>query len=1054
VNVRKLIDVNPDPAVDDFQPGIGWSMTATTSPTPSAWVLPTGASGASATTTTGGDGFANFQWSTPTPTDSNVTVAETPQSGFTNDPTASTCTYRTPDHPTDQAMPGFTASANQFSGTAPADSIVTCTMVNRIPPAPAVTIQKLTNGADANTAPGPFIHIGDPITWTYDVTNTGNTTLSSVAVTDDQGVAVSCPQTTLAVGEDMTCTASGTSVAGQYANTGTVNAVGGGTPVSASDPSHYFGIATGIDIEKDTNGVDANSPPGPLLTVGSAVNWTYTVTNTGSVPLTSILVTDDQGVAVTCPGTTLAAGASFTCTASGTAAAGEYSNVGTVSALTPGLVTIGDSDPSHYFGVNPSVTVTKSTNADPADVAPGPLLPVGTTVTWVYDVTNNGNVPLLSWHPTDSAGVTVNCQQILVLLPGKSGLCYAQGTVTAGQYTNTATVSAVNVLDPLGPHVTASNNANYFGEQGGIALQKSTNGFDADAPPGPFILVGNPINWVYHVTNTGNDTLSSIQVVDLQSVGVTCPGTTLAAGASMDCTASGIAAIGQYANLAFTRGVTPTGKVVRAIDPSHYFGGVPGVHIETLTDDVDADTGHGPYIPTAGPVAWAYVVANVGNLALNNVAVTDNQGVTVSCPQTTLAVGATMTCSAAGTSTDGQYANIGSVTATDTSSTAVSDADPSHYFGFDPQIHVENHTNGDDADTGSGPTVPVGSVVNWTYLVTNPGNVPLERIAVVDNRGVAVSFVGGDTNSNGLLDPGEAFTYHAAAAATAGQYANTATATGLDPLERAIQAVDPSHYNAAATTPPPPGPTGTSTIRVVKRWARSTGVTTIFVDRDGKAPYDASTRADSSGDAAAYTLPVSTDAFVGETVVPKGYTATINCGGGAQVYHGGPFHVTSPAANGATLTCTIVNTGPKPVPVIVVAKTANRRTILGLQTVGFKITVANEGRAAATKLDVCDVIPDGLVFTRARGAHFVKGDACWRIVRLTAGTKKRFIVTVRASSDKTKVYVNVVTVSGKVATCAKRIGLSAQRPVVTCRAHAAIHVVASAKPGHAGGVTG
>lgn len=38
------------------------------------------------------------------------------------------------------------------------------------------------------------------------------------------GVIVTCPKTSLVPGESMTCTASGTAVAGQYANIGTAKA--------------------------------------------------------------------------------------------------------------------------------------------------------------------------------------------------------------------------------------------------------------------------------------------------------------------------------------------------------------------------------------------------------------------------------------------------------------------------------------------------------------------------------------------------------------------------------------------------------------------------------------------------------------------------------------------------------------------------------------------------------------------------------------------------------------------------------------------------------------
>ena len=106
------------------------------------------------------------------------------------------------------------------------------------------------------------------------VTNTGDDPLTDVVVTDDQGVAVSCPQTTLAPDASMTCTApAGTAEPGQYENLATATATGTGGTVRDSDPSHYFGAEPSIDIEKSTNGADADAAarapdprrrPGPL----------------------------------------------------------------------------------------------------------------------------------------------------------------------------------------------------------------------------------------------------------------------------------------------------------------------------------------------------------------------------------------------------------------------------------------------------------------------------------------------------------------------------------------------------------------------------------------------------------------------------------------------------------------------------------------------------------------------------------------------------------------------------------------------------------------------
>ena len=216
-----------------------------------------------------------------------------------------------------------------------------------------VTLEKATNGHDADRPPGPSIGVGDPVTWTYVVVNTGSVELSGIEVTDDQEVLVGCPGTALLPGASMTCTGSGTAVAGQYANLGTVAAADpSGNPVGAEDPSHYFGIAAepSIDIEKSTNGEDADKAPGPTIPVGQPVAWDYFVLNDGGAELFDIVVTDDQGVLVECPLTSLPSGESMICTAAGIAVEGQYSNLGAVTAVDAEGNVVGDQDLSHYFG--------------------------------------------------------------------------------------------------------------------------------------------------------------------------------------------------------------------------------------------------------------------------------------------------------------------------------------------------------------------------------------------------------------------------------------------------------------------------------------------------------------------------------------------------------------------------------------------------------------------------------------------------------------------------------------------------------------------------------
>ena len=113
------------------------------------------------------------------------------------------------------------------------------------PAGPAVKIKKSTNGDDADSAPGPSITVGSPVTWRYVVANTGTISLTGIVVADDRGVSVNCSgQTTLPAGQTMTCTGSGVATLGQYANIGKVTAASASGPVDDTDSSHYLGVTS------------------------------------------------------------------------------------------------------------------------------------------------------------------------------------------------------------------------------------------------------------------------------------------------------------------------------------------------------------------------------------------------------------------------------------------------------------------------------------------------------------------------------------------------------------------------------------------------------------------------------------------------------------------------------------------------------------------------------------------------------------------------------------------------------------------------------------------
>ncbi len=453
-------------------------------------------------------------------------------------------------------------------------------------PEPAISIIKETSGDQSSWGDGVYIAAGAPVYWRYIVQNTGNVELTGISVTDDKGVQVTCPKTVLAKGESMTCTASGTAVAGSYSNIGTVV---GTTPagtdpatVSDTDPSSYFGSAPAVSIKKYTNGVDADDAPGPYIPVGGAVTWTYKVENTGNVDLTDVTVTDNQpGVTVTCQHVgPLAPHQIITCTASGTAIAGQYANVGTVVGYF-GQTKVSDSDPSHYYGTKPGISIVKETSADQSTWGDGIYIPAGAPVYWRYIVTNTGNVRLTEVKVRDDQGVSVNCTGTKALAPGASMTCYANGTAVKGQYSNIGSAEGTTPAGTDPKTVRAEDPSSYFGSAPAVSIKKYTNDKDADEPTGPYIPVGGAVMWKYVVTNTGNVDLTNLVITDdHQGVTVQCTHTDfLAPGASMTCTASGTAIAGQYKNVGTVKAkCAKTGQTVSASDPSHYYG-VTGLEV-------------------------------------------------------------------------------------------------------------------------------------------------------------------------------------------------------------------------------------------------------------------------------------------------------------------------------------------------------------------------------------------------------------------------------------------------------------------------------------------
>lgn len=584
---------------------------------------------------------------------------------------------------------------------------------------PGVTITKRTNDQDANSAPGPYILMGEPVTWTYTITNSGNVPLTEIAVMDDNGTpldasddfSVLCDSTELAPSAGQTCEASATAVEGQYANTATVTTqpkVGDmliGAPITSSDISHYFGARISMTLEKTTNGEsDDNSPPGPFIMIGQTVPWTYKVTNTGNIAIGSINVMDDNGTPsnpaddrVVCPITTLDPGKSNNpnaCKWSAPAIGGQYMNVGTAAMEMLGIV-FSATDLGHYYGYDPDDVlglILKINDQTPIGEPPVTYLNAGGEINLVYSVYNGSpEAEITVTQLTDDNGTPllldddeVVCQDITIQ-PLSVQTCSRTITALSGWVEHSGIVAAALPGEPL-PEKTVK--AAYFGVTPGISIIKLTNGQDPAGPLDLLVKTGTAVTWEYEVTNTSNVDLNVVTVTDSRGVSVNCPYTGLALGEGMTCTASGTAQAGSYSNIGSVSGTPPGGLApFTASAASYYYGVLVGITMDFRVNDDPADESPGPEFPEGQTITFSYEVTNTGNYEMVDVLVIDSAAGMISCPKTVLAAGETMVCTPQEIVTLGGQSRLATVTGK-VNGENISDNDPVYFTGIEDEYFV------------------------------------------------------------------------------------------------------------------------------------------------------------------------------------------------------------------------------------------------------------------------------------------------------------------------------------------------------------------------------
>jgi len=416
---------------------------------------------------------------------------------------------------------------------------VTCTFSNRYP---ALTLAKEV----ATSAAGPWqehvtVQVGSAIYYRLSLTNSGNAALSGLSVTDPTVDASGCAwPTELAPGASAACVVGPVEAeAGEHTNTAQALALfvmqppeaaaDGLTIYSNEDSAAYTGVVPGLEIAKSV--APASAAP------GETVAYTVRYTNTGTMALTGVLLTDDpdetyiaaisaisdggayDGDVITWAIGDLAAGAGSSVTYQATMEDETAFTLGQTPVDNVAVLTADQAGPAQDQA---TVTVTRLLQPEPAlslqKVGSLTVAHIGDTVAYTLTVQNTGNITLTNVTVTDAKlGID---EAIGDLAPGASAQVTGSYTVTEADVAgivNTAT-AASDQTEPVSDTWTVEVIT-------GPALAIAKVGSATVAKP------GDVVDYVLTVTNIGDVTLTNVTVVDAK-LGIDTNVGSLAPGAS------------------------------------------------------------------------------------------------------------------------------------------------------------------------------------------------------------------------------------------------------------------------------------------------------------------------------------------------------------------------------------------------------------------------------------------------------------------------------------------------------------------------------------------
>ncbi|MCI1019076.1 DUF11 domain-containing protein [Microbacterium sp. C5A9] len=678
----------------------------------------------------------------------------------------------------------------------------------------------------SSVSPAP---LNGAITYTIVVTNDGPGAASDVAVSDAlpaglldattptedcaiTGGQLDCQVGELALGATFTATVSGTVdpalADATLANTATVTST---TPdPDGSDNSSTVEVPVSgtpqVALLKEVSApVDANGSG--RIDAGDTVAYTFTVSNTGDVTLTSAAITDPMlGGALTCAAleTPLAPGDEVVCgpvehvLTQQDLDAATVRNEASVAAESAQGPASDDAEATVLVPAVNGIVLTKSASAV-VDADGDGAASAGDTIAYGFTVTNSGTTTLTNAQISDPLlGGAVPCAALdgISLAPGQSVDCapvdhtLTQGDIDEGIVRNTATVTADAPVGTVSD--TASVSAD-IDRTAGVELRKSV-GQVQDANGDGVVGAGDTVEYTFRARNTGTTTLSDVTVVDpLLGDGALCTVGTLTVGEALDCgpftyllTQEDIENGGRT-NTATVAGTSPLGGVGDESSVDVVLAGTPGVEL-TKTPGAPVDANGDGMIGAGDTIGYTFTIRNSGTIALTALVLDDPLlGGVVDCPALSdlaLAPGETVDCGpvdyvlAQGDVDAGIVRNTATIAAQSVGGEVTDSAQADvTVIGTDALTLLKSAAAVVDAN-GSGRT-DAGDTIAYTFTVTNTGTTTLSDIAVEDPRldGAVVC----DTTE---LSPGEAIVCEGPAAVLtqaeidAGEIVNTATATG------------------------------------------------------------------------------------------------------------------------------------------------------------------------------------------------------------------------------------------------------------------------------------